>query len=352
MIVGDSITEGSAGDYTWQYRLYEHLRADGVTPRMVGPHRSLFNNVTKTEGNQSYANPRFERANDATWGMTLSREKDAIGGTVATYRPDYLLVLLGLDDLFWYGTSQPDMAANLAVFIAAARAARPHIRIVLGLLPPDIHTQTNPVFAASVASFNAAISSTAARLSTTGSPIGVAQDGAGLNVATDLWDGTHLNANGEVKIAAAFADILASRFHLGRTYPSPFPVLPTGPLTRPLLTVKPSRTPRQAKLSWTPVPGADTYRVFVKDVTGGETTFRRLPFPLTAAQNPWTAWPADLGRQVRLQAPGLQGCRLRRLLERSQRRRPLAARATGCHCSATSRRAAASSDRVTSTRTP
>ena len=289
MIVGDSITEGSAGDYTWQYRLYEHLRADGVTPRMVGPYHSLFNNVTKTEGNQNYANPRFERANDATWGMTLSREKDAIGGTVATYRPDYLLVLLGLDDLFWFGTSQPDMAANLAGFIAAARAARPHIRIVFGLLPPDIHTQTNPVFAASVASFNGTISSTAARLSTTGSPIVVSHDGAGLSVATDLWDGTHLNANGEVKMAAAFADVLASRFHLGRTYPTPFPVLSTGPLTRPLLTVKPSRTPRQAKLSWTPAPGADTYRVFVKDVTRGETTFMHLPFPLTAGQNPWTA---------------------------------------------------------------
>ncbi len=289
MIVGDSITEGSAGDYTWQYRLYEHLRADGVTPRMVGPYHSLFNNVTRAEGNQNYANPRFEHANDATWGMTLSHEKSAIGGTVATYRPDYLLVLLGLDDLFWFGTSQPDMAANLAAFIAAARASRPHVRIVFGLLPPDIHTQTNHSFAASVASFNRTISSTAARLSTTGSTIAVAEDGAGLNVATDLWDGTHPNANGEVKIAAAFADVLASRFHLGRAYPEPFPVLPTGPLTQPLLTVKPSHTPRQAKLSWTPVPGADKYRVFVKDVTLGAAAFRQLPFPLTATQNPWTA---------------------------------------------------------------
>jgi lysophospholipase L1-like esterase len=289
MVVGDSITEGSAGDYTWQYRLYEHLRADGVTPRMVGPYHSLFNNVTKTEGDQNYANPGFEHANDATWGMTLSHEKDAIGGRVATYRPDYLLVLLGLDDLFWFGTSQPDMAADLAAFIAAARTVGPHIRIVFGLLPPNIHTQTNPVFAASVAGFNHTISSTAARLSTPGSPVTVARDGAGLNVASDLWDGTHPNANGEVKIAAAFADILASRFHLGSTYARPYPVLPTGPLTQSLLTVKPSQTARQAKLSWTPVPGADSYRVFVKDVTQGEVTFSRLPWPLTAGQDRWTA---------------------------------------------------------------
>jgi len=288
MIVGDSITKGSSGDYTWQYRLYEHLRADGVRPRMVGPYHWLFNNVTKVGGDQTYADPRFEHANDASWGMALLREKNVIGAKVATYRPDYLLVLLGLDDLFWYGVSQPDMAANLAGFIAAARAARPQIRIVLGLIPPDIHEQTNPAFAASVARYNHTIFATASQLSTARSPIAVARDGAGISVAADLWDGTHPNANGEIKIAAAFADVLASRFHLGSAYHRPFPVLPTGPLTHPRLTVTPSRTAGQAKLSWTLVPGADGYRVYLKDLTLRELRFRPLPWPLSPAHNPWT----------------------------------------------------------------
>jgi hypothetical protein len=164
MIVGDSITQGSSGDYTWQYRLYEHLRADGVSPQMVGPYNWLFNNVTNVQGDCSYADPTFEHANDAMWGMTLFSEKDVIGSKVATYRPNYLLVLLGLDDIFWYGVSQPDMAANLASFIAAARAARPHIRIVLGLIPPDIDQQTDAAFAANVADYNDTISATASQL--------------------------------------------------------------------------------------------------------------------------------------------------------------------------------------------
>src|SRR4029077_3727259 len=166
MIVGDSITQGSSGDYTWQYWLYEHLRADGVSPQMVGPYGWLFNNVTNTQGDHSYANPKFEHANDASWGMALFREKDVIGGKVATYRPDYLLVLLGLNDIIWFGISPSGMAENLASFIAAARTARPHIRIVLGLIPPDIHQQTNAALAASFASYNRTISSTAAQLST------------------------------------------------------------------------------------------------------------------------------------------------------------------------------------------
>ncbi len=288
MIVGDSVTQGSAGDYTWQYRLYEHLRADGIRPRMVGPYGWLYNNVANFQRDHSYADPNFEHANDAAWGMALFREKDAIGGKVAIYRPNYLLVLLGLNDIFWYGFSQSVMAENLASFIAAARAANPHIRIVLGLIPPDIH-ERKPAFAASIATYNHTISSTASRLSTTASPIAVAHDGSGINVAADLWDGTHPNANGEIKIAAAFADVLASRFHLGRAYPTPYPVLPTGPLTRPQLTVRPSPTARQAVLSWTLAPGAGSYYVYLKDVTRGDTRFTRLPLPLPAAQDPWTA---------------------------------------------------------------
>jgi lysophospholipase L1-like esterase len=289
MIVGDSITEGSSGDYTWQYWLYKHLRADGVRARMVGPYHWLYNNVTRHEGSESYANPRFGHANDANWGMTLFREKKAIGAKVTKYRPDYLLVLLGLDDIYWFGIPQPKMVANLADFIAAARHARPDIRIVFGLIPPNIHRQTNPVFAAKVASFNRSISATAAQLSTTRSPIAVAQDEAGINVAADLWDGTHPNANGEIKIAAAFADVLAGKFGVGNAYPTPFPVMPIGPLTRPSLTITPSRTAGEAKLSWTLAPGADSYRIFQKDETQGQAKFKELPLPLTPAQVPWTA---------------------------------------------------------------
>jgi lysophospholipase L1-like esterase len=289
MIVGDSITEGSSGDYTWQYWLYRHLRADGVKARMVGPYHWLFNNVTKHEGSQSYANPRFENANDATWGMTLFREKNAIGSKVVKYRPDYLLVLLGLDDIYWFGISQPKMTANLAGFIKAARAARPRIRIVLGLIPPDIHQKTNASFADNIASYNRAIAATASQLSTAISPIAVARDGAGIDIAADLWDGTHLNANGEIKIAAAFADVLAGNFHVGDPYPRPFPVMPTGPLTRPRLIVTPLRKAGEARLSWTLAPGANGYRVFQKDTTQRQAKFRQLPFPLSPAQEPWTA---------------------------------------------------------------
>lgn len=306
MIVGDSITQGSAGDYTWQYWLYEHLRADGVTPAMVGPYGWLYDNVTNRQKDESYANPHFEHANDAFWGLTLFNEKTEIGGLVTSYRPDYLLVLLGLNDLFWYGLSQPVMAANLADFISAARAADPRVRIVLGLLPPDIHERANPVFAATVTGYNASIAATAARLSTTASPVAVAADGAHINIARDLWDGTHPNTNGQIRIAAAFADVLARRFGLGKPYPTPFPVMPTGPLTPLHLIVRPSLTVGQAVLLWNDVPGAESYYVYERDMTKGDLTFKRLPWPLSVKQNPWTAGLLTAGN---VYAFKLQACK-------------------------------------------
>jgi GDSL-like Lipase/Acylhydrolase family len=306
MIVGDSITQGSSGDYTWQYRLYEHLRADGVNAQMVGPYNWLFNNVANVEGDCSYADPKFEHAHDAMWGLTLFSEMNAIGSKVTTYRPDYLLVLLGVDDIYWYGISPADMAANLASFIDAARAARPRIKIVLGLIPPDVQQQNDAAFAAGVASYNNTIMSAAAQLSTSAAPIAVAQDGAGINVSADLWDGMHPNANGETKIAAGFADALAARFHLGAPYPTPYPVLPTGPLTPPQLTASPGGATGQAVLSWTPSPGTNGYYVYLRDMTKQDTAFTKLPYPLFPGQDPWTASLLTTGDTYEFQ---LQACK-------------------------------------------
>ena len=104
-------------------------------------------------------------------------------------------------------------------------------------------------------------------------------------MAADTWDGTHPNANGEVRIAAGFADALAGRFHLGRLYPAPFPALPTGPLTQPRLTAAPSTTAGSVVMSWTLAPGASSYDVYVEDLTQQQTTFTKLSAPLTPSQN-------------------------------------------------------------------
>jgi lysophospholipase L1-like esterase len=300
MVVGDSISQGTSGDYTWRYRLYQHLVADGLRPRMVGPFNWLFDNVTSTEGACDYADPRFETAHDTWWGDSLGEEAHAIRGRVAAYQPDYLLVLLGIDDLVWGGSDVAGAEANVKKVAATARAANPAIRIVFGRLLP----RTDVTHDASVGRFNADLPRVAARLSTLASPVAVADDAAGFNPATDTWDGTHPNAEGDIKIAASFADVLATRLGLGSPYPVPLPVVRTGPITAPRLTATSGNG--SARLSWTLSPGADGYYLYVRNVTARQTAFTREPYPLAPSQDPWAA--LDLAGGVTYQFK-LQACK-------------------------------------------
>jgi predicted RNA-binding protein with TRAM domain len=285
MVVGDSISQGSSGDYTWRYRLYKHLVSDGLSPQLVGPYNWLFNNVTSVQGDCSYADPVFENAHDSTWGQMLANEVGTIQGEVAASHPDYLLVLLGINDLSFGTSDVAGLEANLRSFIANARAGNPNLKIVLGLLLPKASEPA--ALAAQVAQYNSDLPGIAAQVSTAASPVVVADDASAIDTANDLWDGTHPNAEGEIKIAAGFGNALASDFGLGAQFPTPLPTVPTGPLVAPQLTLTPGDG--QAQLSWTPTPGATGYMVWVEDVTAGDTAFNELPYPV-----PGTSWTAGL----------------------------------------------------------
>jgi fibronectin type 3 domain-containing protein len=285
MVVGDSISQGSSGDYTWRYRLYEHLVANGLTPQMVGPYNWLFNNVTSVQGDCTYADPVFETAHDAVWGRMLADEMATIQAEVGASQPDYLLVLIGINDLAFGRTDVPGTEANLKTFVANARAANPNLRIVLGdLLPKLAMTST---LASAVTQYNTDLPTIASQLSTASSPVVVVDDASAIDPSADLWDGTHPNANGEVKIAAGFANALASDFGLGSAYPTPYPTLPIGPQVAPQLSVTPGNG--QAVLSWTLSPGANLYYVWQQDVTSGQQSFTELPYGLPPSSDPWTA---------------------------------------------------------------
>lgn len=58
MIVGDSISQGLDGDYTWRYRLWQHFQSDGVTDAFVGPRsgtHDLYSGTAEAAGTASAA---------------------------------------------------------------------------------------------------------------------------------------------------------------------------------------------------------------------------------------------------------------------------------------------------------
>src|SRR5690349_18811597 len=67
MVVGDSISQGSAGDWTWRYRLWKHLSARVTGLDFVGPRNDLFDNVAGVQGSPAYADSSFDRDHNALW---------------------------------------------------------------------------------------------------------------------------------------------------------------------------------------------------------------------------------------------------------------------------------------------
>ncbi|MFI6318956.1 GDSL-type esterase/lipase family protein [Nonomuraea sp. NPDC050556] len=225
MVVGDSISHGSSGDWTWRYRLWRHLRDHGVDLDLVGPKNDVDDITTEEcgDGHTAYADPEFDTDHDAQWGRPYLVEKEEIEAKVAAHRPDYLLVLLGINDLFWHDISPEQGEQNVRDFLAAARRGNPRVRVALGTVLDTQKARDEPAFNAKVAEFNRRLILVAETGWTPESPVVIAPTSAEFVSTAHTWDGTHPNAQGELRIAAAFADTLSGQFGIGAPYPRPFP---------------------------------------------------------------------------------------------------------------------------------
>lgn len=288
MIVGDSITAGQAGDYTWRYWFYQQERAAGVALSLVGLYSGLATikpNPPPGElgstlpspryDNHDYADPNFGQRCLCLWGYLIEQATAAMYNAVAQGKPDYLLVLLGSANLDFARESPNAAEARMQPLIAVARAANPDIRIVLGKVPESQNDIDKPAVARQDATFNADLARDGQAWSTPQSPIVVID--TGIDPATDLYDNSHPNSHGEVKIAAAFVNALAADFSVGVPFPFPMPSPPLGPQQAPKLTAKGGKG--SATLTWTSSPGAWDYIVYTHDVTTGANLFPDTSHP-------------------------------------------------------------------------
>lgn len=208
MFVGDSMTIGRAGDFTWRYRMWQHLGGDHD---FVGPRTGLY------ESDTAYADPAFPaeaRRHLSGWGEGWQHMAPVIRETVAAHRVDLLLVSLGLIDIGFY-TDAEQTALNARRFLAEAREANPHIRVVILPVIPNIRAETDAPFASEVAHFNVLLAKAVADLDEPRSPLLLASRPDAYDIHADTYDGTHPNGSGERKLAGAFADALHQGWGVG-----------------------------------------------------------------------------------------------------------------------------------------
>ncbi|WP_344399665.1 SGNH/GDSL hydrolase family protein [Streptomyces longisporus] len=218
MPVGDSMTIGSAGEHTWRYRMWEHLRETYGGPfALVGPRETLYDKAADAPVSYEYADPDFPRAHLAGWGEGWLHMAPLIGEAVHSCEADVLLVSLGLIDLGFY-TNAEQTAENVHRFVAAARSANPRVRLVVLPVIPNVRATADAPFAAQVTRFNELLAKAVADLDESRSPLLLASPPPSYDIRLDTYDGTHPNASGERKIAGAFADAMYQAWGVGEPY--------------------------------------------------------------------------------------------------------------------------------------
>ncbi|MFE4692509.1 GDSL-type esterase/lipase family protein [Streptomyces sp. NPDC056749] len=222
LFVGDSMTVGKAGDFTWRYRMWQHLEAtlgDGGYA-ITGPRTELYDTEANAPLSHAYGDVSFPapaRRHLAGWGEGWLHMAPVIADTVTAARADVLLVSLGLIDLGFY-TDSAQTAANARAFITAARTANPRIKLVLLPVIPNVRAESDGPFAAECNRFNSLLAQAVADLDAPSSPVLLTEHPAGYDIHTDTYDGTHPGPTGEHKLAGAFADAMHRAWGVGGPY--------------------------------------------------------------------------------------------------------------------------------------
>ncbi|MCK5798574.1 MAG: DUF1593 domain-containing protein [Deltaproteobacteria bacterium] len=201
MIIGDSITQGSAGHQSYRYALWKKLIGAGMAVDFVG---SLTTNHGGTPSFPDYLGQHFDRDHEGHWGWRADQILSQLPGWLATYDADVALVHIGSNDAF-QGQSTASTVAEIEGIIDALRADNPAIAIFLAKLIPSGSAKN-----VEISKISSQIEGIALRKHQASSPITVVDQSLGFNWTSDTYDGTHPNLGGEVKMAMTWFDALVS----------------------------------------------------------------------------------------------------------------------------------------------
>ncbi|MFI5895188.1 cellulose binding domain-containing protein [Actinoplanes sp. NPDC051513] len=274
MALGDSIT---AGPGCWRAKLWHRLQTSGYTGiDFVG---------TQSDGggcNPGYSYD-FDHEGHGGYSATGIAANDQLPPWLAAARPDVVLMHLGTNDMWGGYIPLPDKLAAFTKLVGQMRAQNPDVKIVVAQIIP-MSAAACATCPADVAALDNAIPAWASGLSTTRSPISVADLWTGYDAVADNVDGVHPNDTGFQKMSDAWYPVVA-RVLGGATPPTTAPTTPptTAPTTPP--TTAPTTPPTTA-----PPAGACTaaYRV-VSQWSGGFQGEVTVKNGAATASSGWTA---------------------------------------------------------------
>ncbi len=154
MVVGDSMTQGAEGDFTWRYCIWQWFQSQGIAVDFVGPYVGtqdaavahpptdppLYesppppNGPLRTSGGYA-AGISFDSNHFAIWGRAAAVDKGLIHDIVAAYSPDLMLLMLGFNDMGWFYSDEFGTLDSVHTLINNARAAQPNLMFAVANVP-------------------------------------------------------------------------------------------------------------------------------------------------------------------------------------------------------------------------
>ncbi|KAF3016547.1 hypothetical protein E8E14_012290 [Neopestalotiopsis sp. 37M] len=286
MVVGDSITQGADGDFTWRYRLWEWLHREGVAADFVGPYVGTYPAATVDDIKPSPAalpgvvappasprdtgrynsgvSPDFPRNHYAMWGRQAVQDIDHIGGYVSDYSPDYVLLMLGFNDIGWFVSDAAGTLVSVHSLITKIQASNPRTNILVGnVVQRTLIPVVNEQLPAKTTDYNSMLEEAIPSWSTSTSTVKYVDVQSNYDcspsVCADGYDGLHPAAIGEFHIAQAFSNVLRKDFGVGK---NAFTIgeVPARPVLVPT-NVKAAAVPMGIELTWDATLGNRGYDV-------------------------------------------------------------------------------------------
>ncbi|KAK3717415.1 hypothetical protein LTR37_005804 [Vermiconidia calcicola] len=288
MVVGDSITHGQEGDFTWRYRIWQWFRSTGMNVDFVGPYSGTQplaqpappqpppflgeagpdNSEPRTFGKYHPAVPTdFDSNHFAVWGRQLAQDAGLIRAHVDQFKPDMLLVLLGFNDMGWFVSDAQQTLQTMRKFISEARLGNTNLKFAIGNVPQRSFIGGREDLVQKTTQYNNDLPALLKELSTSASPIELVDVAGNYQCNRDScpagYDGLHPNAWGEYLIAEAFSKTLKDRYRIGSGY------LQVPPRTAPELqrnvaipsNIKAVPQPMGVLVTWDRVGGVISYGV-------------------------------------------------------------------------------------------
>ncbi|MEU4152055.1 fibronectin type III domain-containing protein [Streptomyces sp. NPDC026659] len=312
MVVGDSMTQGYEGDWTWRYRLWKWFHDQHVAVDFVGPYKGTkaqaqpqpparpplqgetpgpsLDAPDTSGGYAAGVDPAFDSDHFGVWGRQAMQDKKLIRGMVAQYNPDLILVGLGFNDMGWFVSGPQGTLDSMKTFVDEARAARPDVKFAVADVPQRSHIGGRDDLPISTTDYDLMLRQAVPQWSTPVSPVELVNWSGNYSCAPDScpagYDGLHPNALGEFQIAHAFETTLHDRYGIGQSVPAVPPSVPERPLDV-ARNVSAVSSDLGVTVTWDRVYGARGYTVRSRLV--GATAWNETPVQANRYDTTWTA---------------------------------------------------------------